>query len=216
MVNGLFCSALHVCRHSNCFSGLVTFNCSQTDSRGCCASCQSAHREQFGGFSISLKDIFRDAAGHWTVTFWLVDNPLYLLSHSRPHHPEGNMRIHTESSFLNVYLFWFLSSSVTEDMFVFQDVISGFEKKKFWHFTAQVTNQLIMKIINGLTDNVETVDCSAVFQRRPFVEPHRSSSVATTLQSQLPSLQNPLVCRSLIPAYCTDYQICVKRSFTSL
>ena len=81
---------------------------------------------------------------------------------------------------------------------------------------AQVTNQLIMKIINGLTDNVETVDCSAVFQRRPFVEPHRSSSVATTLQSQLPSLQNPLVCRSLIPAYCTDYQICVKRSFTSL
>lgn len=129
-----------------------------------------------------------------------------------------------ESSFLNVYLFWFLSPFVIEDIFVFQDVISGFKKQfymerttfKKQHFTAQVTNQLIMKIINGLTENVEIVGCSAVSQRRPFMEPHRSSSVATTLQSQLPSLQNPLVCRSLIPAYCTDYQICVKCSFTSL
>lgn len=37
---------------------------------------------------------FQDAAGHWTATFWLVDNPLYFLSHSQ--HPEGNMSICTE------------------------------------------------------------------------------------------------------------------------
>ena len=44
LVNWVFCSALHVNWLSNCFAGLVTFNHSQIDHRGCCASCQSAHR----------------------------------------------------------------------------------------------------------------------------------------------------------------------------